>query len=197
MYHFQKQTIMRSGIKIAVGLMMLASVIAGYAPEPDLLVEFTCVSNVLGGLLLIADGIRNFKGKTVPNRLYLNVCSGILFVFLVCLGSLSGMYHMNYSGAFFFLHAVNPVLIILCYIILYKDDTKRTFKRLAITLALILTYLLFDFIFGNCRGYFVYQFCRPEDLNLLIILIIALSVYLLFLLFGLLLLALNRLAHRK
>ena len=188
---------MKSGIKIAIGLMMLASVIAGYAPEPDLLVEFTCVSNVLGGLLLIADGIRNFKGKTVPNGLYLNVCSGILFVFLVCLGSLSGMYHMNYSGAFFFLHAVNPVLIILCYIILYKDDTKRTFKRLAITPALILTYLLFDFILGNCRGYFVYQFCRPEDLNLLIILIIALSVYLLFLLFGLLLLALNRLAHRK
>jgi len=188
---------MKSGIKIAIGLMMLASVIAGYAPEPDLLVEFTCVSNVLGGLLLIADGIRNFKGKTVPNWLYLNVCSGILFVFLVCLGSLSGMYHMNYSGAFFFLHAVNPVLIILCYIILYKDDTKSTFKRLAITPALILTYLLFDFILGNCRGYFVYQFCSPEDLNLLITLIIVLSVYLLFLLFGLLLLALNRLAHRK
>ena len=184
---------MKSIIKIVIGLIMLVSAIECYAPEPELLVEFTCVTNVLGGLLLIADGIRNFKGKTVPHWLYLNVCSGILFVFVVCLGSLSGMYHMNYSGAFFFLNGINPVLIILCYIILYKDNTKGTFKRLAVTPALILTYLLFDFILGNCRGYFVYQFCSPDDLNLLIILIIALSVYLVFLLFGLLLQALNRL----
>lgn len=44
-------------VKMAAGLLMILSVLIGYMPQPEYLVELTCVSNTLGGLLLLADGI--------------------------------------------------------------------------------------------------------------------------------------------
>ena len=183
---------MKSIIKILIGIMMLVTVAVGYIPTPEYLVEFTCVSNTLGGILLIIDGILNFKNKSVPGILYLNVCAGILFVFLICLGSLSGMYHMNYKGAFFFLHAVNPVLLTLCYILTKKDDAKNLWKHLAGAPVLLLLYLLFDYILGNCRGYFVYGFCTPEQLSIGIALLVELIMYAVLWLFALGMFKLNQ-----
>ena len=61
-------------------------------PIPEYLVEFTCISNTLGGLLLITDGILNLNGKSVPSVFYRNISVGIFFVFAICMGSLSGAY---------------------------------------------------------------------------------------------------------
>ena len=190
---------MKNVLKILAGVFMLVTAAVGYIPTPELLVEFTCLTNTLGGILLILDGCLGFKGKSVSSILYLNVCAGILFVFLVCLGSLSGMYHMNYSGAFFFLHATNPVLIILFYIITcvtVKAELKGTVKQILLSPVLTLAYLLFDFILGKCRGYFVYGFVGPEQLSFVTALIVGLIMYVVILLFGWLLFALNRLCHK-
>ena len=187
---------MKSVLKILTGLFMLVTVAVGYIPIPEYLVEFTCMSNSLGGILLIIDGILNFKDKNIPEFLYLNVCAGILFVFLICLGSLSGMYHMNYSGAFFFLHATNPILLILFYILTAKKTSAKKLKLLLLSPVLMLEYLLFDFILGNCRGYFVYGFVTPEELSLVAAAIVGVVMYGIILLFSWLLLALNRLCQR-
>ena len=105
-------------VKIAVGLLMIVTVLIGYIPQPEYLVELTCVSNTLGGLLLLADGIRNTaKKKKFPNSLYLNAAVSILMVFLVCMGSLTGVYSFNFRGAFFFMHVINPIAFIVCYIL--------------------------------------------------------------------------------
>ena len=50
-------------VKMAAGLLMILSVLIGYIPQPEYLVELTCVSNTLGGLLLLADGILGIAKK--------------------------------------------------------------------------------------------------------------------------------------
>ena len=50
-------------VKIAVGLLMIVNVLIGYIPQPEYLVELTCISNTLGGLLLLIDGIFNVIKK--------------------------------------------------------------------------------------------------------------------------------------
>ena len=188
---------MKGAVKILIGLLMLITVVTGYAPTPQYLVEFTCISNAFGGLLLTVDGILNLKGKQLPFFLYSNAAAGIFFVFLFCLGSFSGLFNINYSGAFFFLHAVNPVLFILCYIIADKDVVTRTWKRLLVTPGLVMAYLLFDYILGNYRGYFVYRFFEPAELKLLYAVLIVTIVYLIILLLGWALLALNHLVYKN
>lgn len=44
-------------IKVMAGLLMIVSVLIGYMPQPEYLIELTCISNTLGGVLLFADGI--------------------------------------------------------------------------------------------------------------------------------------------
>ena len=66
--------------KIIVGLFMIAVVLIGYIPQPEYLVELTCVSNMLGGLLLLLDGVLNItKKKAFPNAFYMNITVSILY----------------------------------------------------------------------------------------------------------------------
>lgn len=61
-------------LKIIIGLFMIITVIIGYLPEPEYIIELTCISNALGGILLITDGIINaLKGTKIPSILYLNL----------------------------------------------------------------------------------------------------------------------------
>ena len=70
-------------IKMVIGISMPIAVLIGYLPIPEYLVEFTCISNTLGGLLLVADGVLNFRGKSVPGVFYRNISVGIFFVFAI------------------------------------------------------------------------------------------------------------------
>lgn len=117
---------MKSAVKIAAGLWMVVNVLIGYIPQPEYLVELTCVSNSLGGLLLLADGILNIKKKkSLPNSFYLNVAVSILVVFLVCMGSVAGAYKFNFKGAFFFMHVVNPIAFVLCYMFFVNERDRK------------------------------------------------------------------------
>lgn len=53
----------KNAIKIAVGLLLIVNVLIGYIPQPEYLVELTCLSNMLGGLLLLTDGTLNITKK--------------------------------------------------------------------------------------------------------------------------------------
>lgn len=186
-----------SFIKIVLGISMLVAVLIGYMPIPEYLVEFTCISNSFGGMLLITDGILKLKGKSVPGLFYRNIAVGIFFVFAICMGSLSGAYHMNFKGAFFYLHAVSPVLFILSYILFCNESKKKTVKKLLPTPVLMLLYLLFDYILGNIRGSFVYGLFKPGEVSITDALIIGLVFYVMMFAVGALFLCLNRLAHKR
>lgn len=90
-------------VQLVIGLMMIVTLLVGYLPIPEYLVELTCVSNMLGGVLLTIDGILSIcRKKNLSSNLYRAVCVCILTVFFICLGSLTGFFHFNFKGAFFF-----------------------------------------------------------------------------------------------
>ena len=83
-------------IKIVVGISMPIAVLIGYLPIPEYLVEFTCISNTLGGLLLVADGILNLNGKSVPGVLYRNISFHlVLFIFNLTLSFILIIFSTN------------------------------------------------------------------------------------------------------
>lgn len=184
-------------VKIAVGLLMVVIALIGYIPQPEYLVELTFVSNTLGGLLLLADGILNIvQKKNFPNAFYQNAAVSILMVFLVCMGSLTGVYRFNFKGAFFFMHVINPIVFIVCYMI-FVNEQGRKIRFVLTAPTMIIIYLVFDYILCQFTGKFVYGFVEPKELTFFYAIIIGFVMYIFMYLLGLCLFALNRLLHKK
>lgn len=179
-------------IKIVAGLMMIASVLIGYIPQPEYLVELTCVSNTLAGLLLLADGILEItKKKGLPDFFYLNVAVSILMVFLVCIGSFTGAYKLNFKGAFFLMHIINPVVFVLCYLFFVNGQGRRI--RFVFTApVMVMLYFVFDYIRSWFVGKFVYGFVEPGELTFLNAIITGIVMYIFMFLLGLGIFGLNR-----
>lgn len=184
-------------VKITVGVLMVVCVFIGYIPQPEYLVELTCISNTIGGLLLFVDGIRNIrKKKNFPGIFYLNVTVSIFMVFLVCMGSLTGIYKFNFKGPFFFLHVINPIAFIVCYTLFVNEQGRKI--RFALTAPImIIVYFLFDYIYCQFTGKFVYGFVEPEDFSFFYAIIAGFVLYIFVSLLGLCLFALNRFVHKK
>lgn len=184
-------------VKMAAGLLMILSVLIGYMPQPEYLVELTCVSNTLGGLLLLADGILGItKNKNFPNSFYHNIAVSIFIVFLVCMESFSGVYKFNFNGAFFFMHIINPIIFVACYMI-FVDEHNRKIRFALTAPIMIMIYLLFDYIRCQFIGEFVYGFVDPKEITFFYAIIVGFVTYIIVYLLSLCLFALNRLAHKR
>ena len=184
-------------IKVAAGLLMIVSVLIGYIPQPEYLIELTCISNTLGGLLLFADGILSMtKKKICSNSLYLNVTASIFIVFLICVGSLFGSYNFNFSGAFFFLHVINPIIFV-CFYLIFVNEQGRKMRCVLIAPTMTMVYLLFDYVRYRLKGEFVYGFIENEELTLAWVIAAAIIAYAFMYLLSLSLFALNRFVHKR
>ncbi len=179
-------------IKVAVGLIILITVVIGYYPMPQYCVEMTCISNTLSGLLLIVDGTMNLTKKRQINRiLYLMVAVCILSVFLICTASLTGFFKFNFKGAFFFLHVINPIAFALCWLFFTRPFGES--KRGLFLIPLLMTaYLIFDYTLSRFTGKFVYGFVGYEVVTPFVAVAILIVMYFLMLGFALLLLAFHR-----
>lgn len=189
----------KSIFMILLGILMAGTALCGYLPLPfpAYYAEFTFISNMTGGLLLLIDGIMNLSGKGLPKILHLNVGAGLLLVFLICLATLATPTPFNFGGAFLFLHVVNPILFAISYIFLRRDNADSTMRHILAAPIFAEAYLFFDYILGNIRGYFVYGFFMPDTLSIPIAIAIGAVVFILMMLLGLLLFALNRAAHKN
>lgn len=183
--------------KIVFGILMPIMVFIGYLPEPELLVEFTCISNAVTGILLITDGILNLKDKKLPVRIYGNICVGLFVVFAISMGSLTGAYRINFKGAFFFLHVISPIVLMLFYILFCDDSKGKAIFKMLLNPIFLMAYFLFDFILGKNRGYFVYGFFEADGFGIGSALIFGVIVYVLLFASGGVFLLLNGIFHRK
>ena len=157
----------------------------------------TCISNFGGGVILLIDGIFGLKNKTVPTYLYENAMVCLLFVFIICTGSLFGAYNMNFKGVFFFLHTVFPILFILMYIFFINDSKGKTLIKVVRTPVFMIAYLLFDFILGKIRGKFIYDMLSVDELSFPYALLAGVVIYILLAFFGLIFMYFNSLLHPK
>lgn len=187
----------KNAVKIVVGLWMIANVLIGYIPQPEYLIELTCISNTLGGLLLLTDGILNItKKKNIPNSFYLNIAVSIFMVFLVCMGSITGAYRFNFKGAFLFMHVINPIAFVICYM-LFVNEKSRKIRVVLTAPIMIMLYFLFDYIRSRLVGKFVYGFVDPVEFTFSYAIIAGLVMYIFMYLLGLILFTLNRLVAQK
>lgn len=183
-------------IKIVLGVIFIVTVLIGYIPQPQYLVEMTCISNTFAGILFIADGILGMKSKkAIPSIAYLFLYIALIVVFTVCMGSLTGIYHMNFRGAFFFLHVTNPIAFFIMYFCTV-NERNEAIKKCLYAPAFVMLYLLFDFILGKIRGEFVYGFVKPEDMGIIKTILTAIVLYAVFYLVGLVTFLINRRIHR-
>lgn len=193
----EEKGMMKSMVKIAIGFFIIVIVLIGYIPQPEYLVELTCVSNVLGGLLLLADGILDItKKKNIPNSFYLNVAVSILVVFLVCMGSLTGIYRFNFKGAFFFMHVVDPIVFVACYLF-FVNEQGRKIRSAFVAPIMLIVYLLFDYVRCKFTGEFVYGFVEPEELTYFYAISVGIVICFCGYLLGLSLFVLNRFVHKN
>ena len=160
-------------VSVILGIVFCVSVLVGYIPIPEYMVELTCISNTLIGILLLSSGIYFIvKGKFFPSTIY---HMGLVTILLVCAVSCIG--HFNFKGAFFFLHLVNP-LVFFAYYIIFIDD-KKNIKKVLYTPIPVIVYLAFDYVIGKITGRFVYGIFDVNEMNLALMILIVCGVYIL------------------
>ncbi len=167
-------------IKIVLGIFFIVAVIYSYYEIPQYLVEGTCVSNTLGGVLLIIDGILGFKNKRVPMLIWQMEIGFIMTVYLLC-AILTGfrIHSFNFEGGFMFLHSINPLILLAIFLFSLRLDIsngKEVLRRSFIAPVLIMAYLLFDLIRHQITGEFVYGLI-PNNSSILIVLFFGVGTY--------------------
>lgn len=176
--------------KIIVGAFILGTALCGYNFE--LSHELTFISNFSCGLLLLLDGtVSLIKKKPLPVILYQLVLPCISTIFFTIVFKLFGWHDFNFSGAFFFMHAVNPVIFLLMYLFMTKlemKDKKDYVRRIFIAPTMIMAYALFDLIRFIMTDELVYGLIAPDKLNYISVPLIGIGLYLLmaFMSYGLL-----------
>lgn len=164
--------------ELIIGIIMLASALYTYIPQPEFMHELTFLSNMAGGLLFLSGYVmRKVKQKELPHILYLTETVTISTVFLITVGgTVTGLANFNFSGGMFFLHAINPVLVVLYYVF-FLGKRKYRFAYSALSPTFLMLYLLFDYIRFLITHELVYNLFPADELTILTVVIIGLLSY--------------------
>lgn len=182
----QLSTKIKAYTSILMGVFFSICVLIGYTPIPEYAIELTCFSNTCIGFLLFFTGIRLLKkAKFFPSLLY---HMGLVAILFVCIVSCVGRF--NFSGAFFFLHLINP-LGFLTYYLFFIEDTKGT-EKVVLAPMPVMGYLFFDYIVGRVRGKFVYGIFEVHEITLIMMIMIGCGAYISLLLIALVTQYLNK-----
>lgn len=168
-------------VKIVVGLFILLTALVGYNFHFSYMYELTFISNSSCGLLLLFDGIVSLiRKKALPAILYQFVLPCILTVFCTVFFKIFGWHDFNFEGMFFFMHGINPILVLAMYLFTTKlklKDKKDYFRRIFIAPAMVMCYLLFDYIRFLITGNLVYGLVSTESLTFIKAAIIGIVYY--------------------
>lgn len=153
-----------------VGAFILFTVLVGYHFQVSLMHELTFISNSLCGLLLLFDGIVGLiRKKALPVMMYQLVLPCILTVFCTVFFKFLGWFDFNFSDMFFFMHGINPMLVLAMFLFATKfelKDKKDRFRRIMIAPAMAMCYFLFDYIRFLITGNLIYGLVPAESLTL-------------------------------
>lgn len=168
-------------LKIFFGLMIVLTAIIAYRNSFDHLYELTFLSNSTCGLVLLTDGILNcVLNKRIPVIIFQALIVVTNVVFCTCVLTLLGLHTFNFSGAFFFLHAINPPVFLLLYLFTTRLEIKSKKEymiRIFASPAIIMGYLLFDIIRYCVTGNLVYGLISPEYLTVVSVPLIGIVFY--------------------
>lgn len=168
-------------IQLIFGIAIIFTVLWGYVfdGEASYMYELTCISNLAAGLLLILDAI--FYKNHKLSFLYLLILPCILTVFFVTfICSVSGLGSFNWSGAFLFMHGINPWIVLIFFAITYPLlDKKKNIISIFTAPSFLLVYLQFDLIRYYVTGELIYGLLEPENMVAWVIILFAIGAYIL------------------
>ena len=184
--------------ELVVGILMLVSALYTYIPEPQYMHELTFLSNMAGAGIFIADGLcQMIRRKQLPGVLFLIETATISIVFLITVGcTVSGLAHFNFSGGMFFLHIINPILVI-GFFLLFRGEREFKIKKIAVAPLFVTIYLLFDYIRFLFVGDFVYGLFPAEGMNLFKAIVIGVVAYIIVDIWGLVLYSIARIVRNR
>ena len=171
-------------IKIIVGLLIIGTALWGYHYDPSHMYELTFISNFSCGLVLLLDGAMSLiNRRSLPVFLYQLVlpCTNSVFLTTV-FTTLLGWHDFNFSGMFFFMHAINPVIFFFIYLFSTKleiRNNKDYVRRVFIAPAMMMAYAIFDLIRFMITGELVYGLIATDKLNCISVPFIGIGLYLL------------------
>lgn len=178
-------------IKIVAGIFIALTAICGYFAPIGNIYELTFISNFTAGIVLLSDGALGLLlNKNVPALIYQMVLQCIITVFSTCVFTLLGLFSFNFTGAFFFLHIINPPVFLLIYLFCVESKIESgsdLLKNILISPLMATCYLIFDLVRFFITGFLVYGLIRAEIINAVSAIFIVIGFYLLmaFMSFGL------------
>jgi hypothetical protein len=186
-------------IFICLGILLLVT--TGIAYLPKFLVggmyefELTFLSNLMAGIAFLTGGILGLvRNKELPRTLYLDTTVLLALVFLTCMAFIT---EMNFTGAFVFLHVINPILAILVFVFLTAD--ARPLKKIEIlsTIFFPVAYLAYAITYGLLSGYWLYGFINIDKKGILFVSILCVIMAAGIILVSLLLYGISQLIYKK
>lgn len=166
-------------IKIMIGSVLLLSALWGYLPIPKHMNEYTFLSNMIEGIVLVYSGILlSIKRKHIPT--IIDLCMVILA--LIMLGICITNYKIfGFTGAFLFLHIINPLLLLFHWIFVTEKGKINNAKLILTVLILPVMYMIYLFIFGFYTDNYIYPIFDINALGLINVIISILLIGVFFL----------------
>lgn len=117
-----------------------------------------------------------YKQCKVYSAIALCILTAFCSVFFV----IFGWHDFNFSGMFFFMHVINPVVVLAMYLFTTKLELKDKtdyVRRIFIAPAFVVSYALFDYIRFLITGDLVYGLVSAENLTFINAFIIGVCFY--------------------
>lgn len=144
-------------VPLGLGVLLVSAVAVTYGGENMVYAyELTFWSNFLTGLVLLGAAALRWRGKDVPQLVFLCLTCLLLAVFLISAG-----FQFGFSGGLFFLHLVDP-LAVLAFFLTMCDMRQVRVRSVPAVLAMPLAYLAFALAFGGVTGNYIYPFLDYE-----------------------------------
>ncbi|MDO4275057.1 MAG: Pr6Pr family membrane protein [Eubacteriales bacterium] len=173
-----KNVKLQAVLKLIIGGILLLSAAWGYLPIPNHMNEYTFLSNIFEGLVLLYSGLLLIsKRKHTPT--IIDLCLVILaFIMLgICV---TNNRIFGFQGAFLFLHVLNPILILLHWIFVTEKGKIEKAKHFFAVFVLPGLYMIFLFIYGSVTGNYIYPIFDVKVVGLYNVAMLVLMIGLIF-----------------
>lgn len=163
-------------ILLITGVLLLTTTCIAYLPSAvkNGMYEFelTFLSNTITGLFFMTGGIYGIaRNKHLPQPLYLNSVLLLQLVFFICMAFFS---EFNFSGAYIFLHIINPVIATIVFFVCTSCKKMPGLKLILTALIFPVIYLTYAVVYGLLSGHWLYGIINVQERGIIFVSILVL-----------------------
>lgn len=147
-------------VTLGTAALFISTALCAYRGRSGFLHELTFLSNFSSGVFLSGTFLVRRSGRKVPQILYFD-CMMLLFLVLIVCTAFTGVFKFN--GPFFFLHMLNPLLMILYYFLFCDMNRVHKARQVLSALAAPFLYLIFAAVYGKTTGDSIYFFLNVKE----------------------------------